>query len=62
MLELNDKVNIILVLLLFIVLFHILFFVKPEWFKVEVTCECCRRKNCPCLRQGCPCMKMEIDD
>ncbi len=33
-LKLETKVDIILVLLVLIVLFHVLFFIKPEWFNL----------------------------
>lgn len=35
MFSLEDKVDIILILFIFTVLFHILFFIKPEWFGLE---------------------------
>jgi hypothetical protein len=35
MLKLETKVNIILVLLLLIIGFHILFFIKPKWFNFK---------------------------
>jgi hypothetical protein len=63
MLELNDKVNIILTLFIFTICFHILFFIKPDWFNFSFTCSCCKRRNCPCIRGGgCPCMRNFNDD
>jgi len=47
-LKLETKVNIIFILLIIIILFHILFFIRPKWFNIKKLldikeCEVCKK-------------------
>jgi hypothetical protein len=54
-LSLEEKVDIILVLFIGMIVLHLLFFVKPEWFGLEGLINA--GGGCQCGSQGCPMRK-----